>query len=129
VIGCKHPVIPMPVPPRRRHEIGSLNALLGVEGFSGGALQGTEQFSLATDGGQYSFTSGLRLATTALAGKSLDKLVLLPDFTYPPTNQAGFSNLVLGDAASTIPEPGTVILLLLGTAGLATLRKKITPQA
>ena len=91
-------------------------AVLTLQGFLSGALLGTEIYSLSTPspGNIASFTSLVPVASAGvggLSGVNVDRLVILPDFTTGPTQQAGFANLTV-----TVPEPGPSLLLLLGCA-------------
>ena len=84
---------------------GSSAALLHLQGYLGGTLVGSEDYSLSTPSPGYggSYTSQLKSATLGgLSGVVVDELVMLPDFTEQPTQQSGFANLTLTVGA---PKP------------------------
>lgn len=99
---------------------GSQNATFVIEGYAGPVMVGQESYSLATPSPvDWSSGSKYQVATPGgLSGKPVDKLVLLPNFTYPPTNQTGFANLTLTPAL-TPPTITTVSPLPTGAVGVS----------
>ena len=106
---------------------GSSDAVLQLFGYNGSTLVGSETFNLSSPNPQnpYSYGSALQSATQGgLLGQALTELVIYPDFTAPPTNQAGLSNLTLDTTPGEAPEPGTLSLLLVAAVGIMVLKAR-----
>lgn len=90
------------------------SAAFTVQGLLGGVVMGTDTFFPTTD-------DLASMDASALAGITLDELIITGQRDI--VAGVGFGNVSVSSVAPT-PEPGSLMLLGSGVAGLATLRRR-----